>query len=117
MTDRAARGQATEQLVQSHLMAHGLRLRTRNHRCRWGEIDLVMDDGTMVVFVEVRYRARSDFGGATASVDAGKQRRLIRAAQDYLARNRLATRPTRFDVAAVGPDQRIDWIQGAFDAS
>ncbi len=54
---------------------------------------------------------------AGASVDAGKQRRLIRAAQDYLTRNGLAARPARFDVAAVGPDQHIDWIQGAFDAS
>ncbi len=116
MSRRAARGRAVERLVQEHLVAQGLRLRARNHRCRWGEIDLVMDDGTAVVFVEVRFRARSDFGGAAASVDATKQRRLVRAAQDYLTRNGLTHRPARFDVAAVGPDQRIDWIQAAFDA-
>lgn len=116
MTTPAATGRAAEDRVQAHLVAQGLRPRARNHRCRWGEIDLVMDDGDAVVFVEVRYRRRSDYGGAAASVDGAKQRRLVRAASDYLARNRMAGRPARFDVAAVGPDGRIDWIRAAFEA-
>ncbi len=116
MSTRAARGRAAEDRVRTHLEAHGLRLKARNHRCRWGEIDLVMEDGEAVVFVEVRYRGRADYGGAAASVDAHKQRRLVRAARDYLARHEVTARPARFDVAAIGPDGHIDWIRGAFDA-
>lgn len=116
MSSRAARGRVAEDRVRTHLEAHGLRLRARNHRCRWGEIDLVMEDGEAVVFVEVRYRGRDDYGGAAASVDAHKQRRLVRAASDYLARHHASGRPARFDVAAVGPDGHVDWIRGAFDA-
>lgn len=116
MSTRAAVGRAAEDCAQAHLVAHGLRPRARNHRCRWGEIDLILDDGEVIVFVEVRYRQRSDYGGAAASVDAAKQRRLLRAASDYLARNNITRRPARFDVAAVGPGGGIDWIKGAFDA-
>lgn len=74
-----------------------------------------MDDGEAVV--EVRFRGRDNFGGAAVSVDTTKQRPLNRAAQDYLTRNGLSTRPARFDVAAVGSDEQIDWIKGAFDAA
>lgn len=116
MTTRAARGRAAEDRVRTHLEAHGLRLKARNHRCRWGEVDLVMEGGEALVFVEVRYRSRANYGGAAASVDGRKQRRLVGAARDYLARHKVTGRPARFDVAAVGPDGHIDWIRGAFDA-
>lgn len=115
MSTRAARGREAEDRVRTHLEAQGLRLKARNHRCRWGEIDLVMEDGEALVFVEVRYRGRDDYGSAAASVDAHKQRRLVRAASDFLARHQATGRPARFDVAAVGPNGQIDWIRAAFD--
>lgn len=117
MSGRAARGRAAEQRARAYLAGQGLRTRARNARFRTGEIDLVMEDGETIVFVEVRYRSRTDYGGAAASVDRGKQQRLTRAAAQYLARHGLAHRPARFDVVALGPDDAIDWIRAAFEAT
>ena len=87
-------------------------------RYRFGELDLVMDDADVLVFVEVRYRRERDFGGGAASVDARKRGRLVRAASAYLAATpALARRPCRFDVVSVEGDAeapRFDWIRNAF---
>ena len=116
-----ARGDAAEDRALAWLQARGLRLEQRNYRlargphARGGEIDLVMRDrdGTLV-FVEVRARSSLSAGGAAASVTASKQRRLLRAAQHYLLN--LTVLPTcRFDVLAID-GERIEWLQGAFNA-
>lgn len=112
-------GQLAENAALAYLQAQGLALVERNYRCRGGEIDLIMRDGGKIVFVEVRYRSGTAFGGALASVGKGKQARLIIAASHYLATKRI-DRPTRFDVAAVSPGQgklAIQWIKDAFQAS
>ena len=79
-----------------------------------------MRDGQTLVFVEVRYRASTRFGGAAASVDRRKQARLIRAAQVYMQRYMEARdRTCRFDVIAMrgeAPDFAVDWIKDAFTA-
>lgn len=116
MTGRAAAGRAAEQRALDYLTARGLRLRARNYRCRWGEIDLVMEAGDQVVFVEVRYRRHAGYGGPAGSVDRRKRRRLVRTASDYLARQRLSDRPARFDVIAVDGAGAVDWVTGAFEA-
>lgn len=118
--DRRARGAAVEDAALGHLLAHGLRLIARNVACKLGELDLVMRDGASVVFVEVRYRAHVEYGGGAASVDAHKQRKLIRAAQVFLKRQpALAQAPCRFDVIqAQGDPAQPDlcWIRAAFRA-
>lgn len=118
MSRTAAAGSAAEDRASRHLQRSGLRLRHQNYRCRRGELDLVMETRSgEIVFVEVRYRSRDDYGGALASVDGRKQQRLVRAAQAYLVEHRLGGRPTRFDVVAVDGYDRIRWVEGAFDAS
>jgi len=85
-------------------------------RARGGEIDLILRerDGTLV-FVEVRTRAPGSCGGAAASVTSTKRKRLVLAAQHYVAR--LASPPPcRFDVVAID-DGRIEWLRAAFDAA
>ena len=62
------------------LQSAGLTVKQRNYSCRHGEIDLVMRDGAVLVFVEVRYRRSSRFGGAVDTITSIKQRRLRRAA-------------------------------------
>ncbi len=117
MNTRQARGRAAENRARHHLERAGLRLRHANYRCRCGEIDLVMESREgEIVFVEVRYRARTDYGGALASIDARKRRRVIRAAALYLAQQALEHAPARFDVVGVDADDRVEWIAGAFDA-
>jgi putative endonuclease len=112
-----AAGDAAEDRALAHLLAAGLRLVARNYRTPGrggGEIDLVMRDGATLVFVEVRRRSRSDFGGAAASVGAIKQRRIVFAARHYLLRL-AAPPPCRFDVVAVEAG-RVQWLRAAFDA-
>ena len=90
----------------------------RNVHCRFGEIDLVMQDCDWLVFVEVRYRREAAFGSACETVHGPKQQRIIRAAGLYLGqRPRLATRPCRFDVVGISGQRwrpRVEWLQDAF---
>jgi putative endonuclease len=113
------RKDAGERSALRYLQAHGLELVLRNHRCRQGEIDLVMLDGRTLVLVEVRYRRTTTFGGAAASVDSRKQRRLIAAARHLLAtHSELRKYPARFDVIALSRAAKgavaIEWIKAAF---
>lgn len=114
-------GALAEDRALSHLARRGLRLLHRNYRIaagpgrRAGEIDLILrePDGTLV-FVEVRSRGSRSHGGAAASVTPAKQRRLVFAAQCYLARWPVPP-PCRFDVIAIDGDA-VSWLRGAFDA-
>ena len=109
-----ASGDAAEDRALSFLVGRGLGLVARNVASRLGEIDLVMRDGETLVFVEVRSRSRTDFGGAAASVGPAKQRRLRREAQRYLNANFGDRWPAcRFDVCAF-EGATIDWIRDAF---
>lgn len=112
-----AAGARAEAVAAEFLEARGLSIVARNWRCRCGEIDLVARDRDTLVFVEVRLRRRSDFGGAAASITATKQARLTAAAQLYLARLRYLP-PCRFDAVlldALDPPT-IEWIRDAFSA-
>ena len=113
---RATCGAKAEAAAGKHLVANGLSILDRNVRCRLGEIDIVARDGACVVFVEVRMRASQRFGGALASVDSHKQRRLVATARWYLGRHpKLANEPCRFDVMGVASnDGAITWLRDAF---
>lgn len=77
-------GRAAEQAARQHLERNGLRLIEQNWSCRRGELDLVMLDGDTVVFVEVRARRHSAWGGALESIDARKRGKLVIAAELFL---------------------------------
>lgn len=120
--DRRARGAQVEAAARQRLEQAGLRTLAANVGYRGGELDLVMieagPDTETLVFVEVRYRAGAAFGGGFVSVDRGKRRKLVRAAQLYLGSHpRLARLPCRFDVIeACGHPAapRIEWMRDAF---
>ena len=123
--DRRARGARVEAAARAELERAGLRLQAANVGYRGGELDLVMLDssgreGDTLVFVEVRYRQSAAFGGGAASVDAGKRRKLVHAAQLFLMDHpRYAQLACRFDVVeAEGDPQapRIHWLRDAFRA-
>ena len=110
-TGRQRAGDAGEEAALAHLQRHGLTLLERNFRCRSGELDLIMRDGAGVVFVEVRKRAGSAFGGAADSIGPAKQARLVAAAHTWLQRYR--TPPAcRFDVIAIDGDA-LTWLKNA----
>jgi len=114
-----ASGAVFEQRARVELERAGLRLLASNYTTRHGEIDLVMQHGDTVVFVEVRHRLRAGHGDAATSVTRGKQDKLIRTAQLWLAAHpRHAQRPCRFDVVSYdGPadSARMQWLRGAFN--
>ncbi len=107
-------GMQGEQRAERLLRDAGLQLIARNYRCRHGEIDLVMRQGNTLVFVEVRRRSHTGFGGAAASVDLRKQKRLIAAARHYLAGRGGEPPPCRFDVVAIEGAGVPQWLPDAF---
>ncbi len=107
-------GRSAESRAEAYLKARGLKLVTRNWRCRFGEIDLIMQDNSTLVFIEVRLRSRNDFGGAAASVTPAKQKKLLAAARQYLSTLGILP-PCRFDVVALSGDTPPEWIRNAFD--
>ena len=118
---RQTLGQSGEDLAVAHLTAAGYAVVARGYRTRYGEIDVIAQDGETLVFVEVRRRAGPGCGAAAESVTPAKQRRVARMAVDYLARMNLYDRcAVRFDVVAIDdqPDGRpiVTVIRGAFDA-
>ena len=108
------RGRQAENLAALFLQQQGLKLIARNYRCRYGEIDLIAREGKTLVFVEVRMRASERFGGAAASITAGKRHKLLRTARHYLA-GATRTPACRFDALLVnGADHSVEWLKNAF---
>lgn len=114
-----------EAAALAYLKRNGLREIATNANYRGGELDLVMVDGTgshgdTLVFVEVRYRSSTAFGGGTASITPGKRRKLVHAAQQFLVLHReYANAACRFDVIEADGDPqspRLHWVRDAFRA-
>ena len=95
-------GEQAEQRAQAYLISQGLQAVTRNYRCKLGEIDLIMRDGELLVFVEVRFRSTSGFGTAAETVTRQKQQKIIRAAAYFLKSEGLTEQVScRFDVVSL----------------
>lgn len=111
-------GRLAEDLAARYLVKQGLSVLARNFRCRGGEIDLVCRDGKTLVFVEVRLRRNAHYGGAGASIDPAKQRRIILAARHFLAAHKAADGDCRFDCVLFSAlaEHHVEWIRDAFSA-
>jgi putative endonuclease len=109
------KGSEAERYAEMFLLQRQLVLLQRNYRCRFGEIDLVMLDKETLVFIEVRLRGNSAFGGAAASITPFKQAKLLRTARHYLAGLRTVP-PCRFDaILLTGSNgEEVEWIKNAF---
>ncbi|MFN4238822.1 MAG: YraN family protein [Vogesella sp.] len=105
-----SRGSEFEARACRYLEQQGLTLLARNWQCRFGEIDLIMQDGSYRVFVEVRARHDARFGGAAASIGADKCRKLQAAANLYLSQQGGASR-CRFDAVLFDGDAPPVWLK------
>ncbi len=115
MSTALKRGRDAEARVDRAAMRRGWRRVACNYRVRGGELDLVYRSRELLIIVEVRYRARSDFGGAAASVTPAKQRRIVLATRHLLAdKPDLADCAIRFDVVGVDHKNQLHWIENAF---
>ena len=114
-------GNLAEADACTFLQGQGLRLLERNFKIKTGEIDLVMQDGDYVVFVEVKMRTHEKYGSAIEVISSVKQSRIIRAATFYLLKQHQYFKARcRFDVVGISPHkkirraQKITWIRDAF---
>ncbi len=97
------------------LQKKGYRLREANFRIRSGEIDLIMEDGSTVVFVEVKYQREGHFGSGGEHVDRRKQKTIIRVAKYYLLLEGLTDAYCRFDVVSIDGYGMIIHYENAFE--
>jgi putative endonuclease len=119
---RRTLGETGERLALEHLGRLGFALVARNHRTRWGELDLVVFDGQTLVFVEVKARrASARAGDPLEAVSQSKQRQVRRMAAAWLTevQDRPRSAELRFDVIGVTVDARgellrLDHLEGAF---
>jgi len=113
------KGRYYESLALRYLKSQGLRLVQKNYRCTAGEIDLIMLDKHILIFIEVRFREDEDFGTAIETVDHRKQQKVLRAAQHYLLLNKVYNcRQCRFDVVGITRKNNaveLFWLPNAFD--
>lgn len=121
-------GRQAEQFALQYLQAQGMTLVERNFSCRCGEIDLILWYKDTLVFTEVRYRKRTNFGSGADTVDTRKQRKLLASAAYYLQKNpKFSRHPCRFDVVSLSDarfsgaekhqhNMEINWIPNAFQA-
>ncbi len=107
---RARLGARGEDIAAAYLEANGLRVRDRNYRTRYGEVDIVAEEGNESVFVEVRTRRSGVMGTPEESVTPRKRRRLATVALQYLQEHGLEDRPWRVDVIAITMDRNTPTI-------
>lgn len=113
------RGRFWEQEVSAYLRQRGLSILENGYRCRVGELDIVCCEGETLVIVEVRARARAEHGGALASVDERKRRKIVGATRHYLMRHpERYSGAVRFDVVGIdgiADRPKITWVKNAFE--
>jgi len=111
-------GKEGERLAERYLRNKGYRLLERNYRCSAGELDLIVLDRRVAVFVEVKTRTGNAFGTPFEAVESRKQHKMIQAAQFFLAQKGLQQRDARFDVVGVwwaGGAPVVEHIENAFE--
>jgi len=114
-------GDEAENLALAFLQKKGLCFIAKQYRTKFGEIDLIMQDKNELVFVEVRFRARTDFGFAEETVAYHKQQRLIRTALCFQGSHfQWQEMAARFDIVAISgrqPNYDVHWITDPFGIS
>ena len=121
MDRRQEVGRRGEETARAFLTRRGVRIVVENFVCAAGEIDLIGKDGESLVFIEVKTRTSDTFGPPHLAVHRRKQRQIVRAAQWYLAEQRVKDVACRFDVLAItfpeaGEAARVEWVRDAFPA-
>ena len=112
-------GEQTEAIASDYLKSQGLSLIEKNYHCRGGEVDLIMQEQDTLVFVEVKYRQSTGYGGAAAAVSATKQKKIKHCVTFYLHQKGLNeyNTPCRLDVVTLEgnlKEPHIHWFKNAF---
>ena len=116
-------GAKGEEVAVSYLKSRGYRIVERNYRIRFGEIDIIAEQGDDLVFIEVKTRSGTLFGSPFESVTKQKQKQLSKVALEYISKQGFHDRPARFDVVGIElqkgsetfQDAAVEVLQNAFD--
>jgi len=113
------KGQTSENFARQYLVNNGLEYITSNYRNRQGEIDIILLEGDVYIFVEVKYRKNNQFGGAISAITYKKIQKIKQCAKYYLQQNDLNEYNTscRFDIIALEGDinqPQTTWLKNAF---
>ncbi len=118
MEIRKQLGNDAESIAQHYLEQKGYRLVQANFQCRMGEVDLIMQKGNLLVFVEVRSRSSQTYGTPVETVNRTKQEKIRKTAAYFLYRNpKFETCYCRFDVVSVlwkNGTAKVSWLEDAF---
>ena len=128
LTTTRSIGTSAESLAQQYLEHQGLSFIAKNYHCRRGEVDLIMEDKTTLIFIEVRYRKQVYYGQAFETISRKKQQKIIQTAKHYLHQHQLTESvSSRFDVIGITSSSSrglkyqsdkngysFDWITNAF---
>ena len=116
--ERLQFGREGESAALTFLKKKGYRILEKNFRSKVGEIDIIAEQGGVIVFIEVKARAGHEFGHPFMAITPAKQRKIIQTAKSFLARKRISDRPMRFDVVALTSDTpgswKIELLENAF---
>ena len=115
------RGDSAEDIACKYLQQQGLKFITRNYRCRYGEIDLIMqtvdEPFELLVFVEVRHRKTTTYGSGLDSINYHKQKKLNKTANHYLShQTKNIDQNCRFDVISIDgllTNNNVTWLKNA----
>jgi putative endonuclease len=111
-------GSYGEQLVVNWLIKNGFAIKEQNYRLKYGEIDLIACKDEVIAFIEVKLR-KSHYFGLSQVITPSKQRKIIKAAKEYCAKNHFVNKVYRFDVALVEQKENgnfeINYIPNAFN--
>lgn len=94
-------GRNGEDMARQYLEQKGMRFREKNYKRRHGEVDLIMDDGQWLVFVEVKTRRTLAYGMPAEAVTPYKQKHIRYCAEIYFFEHHIQSRPTRFDIVEI----------------
>lgn len=113
MKGTVEKGRQGEEMALQYLLQKGYRPLERNFRVQGGEVDFIVELDALLVFVEVKYRPRGLAGAGMEAVTPKKQRRIIKAAGEYLLKMDQFARPMRFDVVEITGEGVIH-VENAF---
>jgi len=109
-------GKKGEELAASHLEKNGYQILEKNWRSGPNEIDIIAQNGDILVVVEVKTRRTNYFGEPEEFVTKNKQKLLVKAANNYVLKNKIDNE-VRFDIISIlykGEQYKIYHIEDAF---
>lgn len=110
--NRRQKGSFYEDIAALYLMQHGIQIIEKNYRIKHGEVDLIGEDTSHIIFIEVKYRKNNEFGNPWEAVSVSKRKTIGKVALHYVTTHKVK-KQVRYDVVGICGDE-IFWFKNAF---